>query len=325
MNSRAKSALRLLAWTAGLGLVALLIWRTGPRLIARQLVDVGPRFLWLVGAYFAGTALGALPWRWLLPADARPRVAHTLAGRFAASGFNALFPLLGAGEACRLLWLPRSRWWQGVAAIVVDRLLFSIAGAALLGGGLWAALWIPGLPPSFLIAGGLIALAILGAVLAVAGMGRSGRTLALLRRAAHRLHLPATIGELESERIDATLAALLRGRRRVLVAGLAWHVAGRACLTAEIYFGLRALNVGVTLPEVLVFAAIPVALSIVGTFIPSQLGVQEAVQGLASALLGIGAAVGVSLVLLMRVRQILFVSLAGVLIASAPSRRTRPR
>ena len=78
--------------------------------------------LWILLPYAAGTALSAAPWAWLLPPRQRPGWEQTLAGRFAASGANALLPFFGlAGEPCRLLWLEPSARAEGLAAIVTTR------------------------------------------------------------------------------------------------------------------------------------------------------------------------------------------------------------
>lgn len=93
------------------------------------------------------------------------------------------------------------------------------------------------------------------------------------------------------------------------------HLIARLLFALEIYAGLRLLGLPAGWRETSIFAAVPIALSVAGTFIPGQLGLQEGVQSLVAAALGIGPAAGLMLVLLQRVRQLLFVPLSGLLIA----------
>jgi hypothetical protein len=76
--------------------------------------------------------------------------------------------------------------------------------------------------------------------------------------------------------------------------------------------------VPVDVQKTLIFIAIPVALSVVGTFVPGQIGLQEGASALVAAALGIGPATGIALVFLQRLRQLVFVPLAGLLIALVP-------
>ena len=56
----------------------------------------------------------------------------------------------------------------------------------------------------------------------------------------------------------------------------------------------------------------------VGSFVPGQIGLQEGASALVAAALGIGPATGIALVFLQRLRQLVFVPLAGLLIAVVP-------
>src|SRR5262245_56978118 len=102
---RSARLIRLVAWAAGGILVVVLVWRIGWRSVAITLERVGPAILWLVASYAVGTAVMALPWRLFLPREVRPSLIGTVSSRFAATGLNAMLPLVSAGEASRLLWL----------------------------------------------------------------------------------------------------------------------------------------------------------------------------------------------------------------------------
>ena len=118
--------------------------------------------------------------------------------------------------------------------------------------------------------------------------------------------------------IDRGLRALLTGARAPIAGGLVLHILARLLLAAEIYAGLQILGARVGPLGTIVFIAIPVGLSVVGTFVPGQIGLQEGATALVAAALGIGPATGIALVFLQRLRQLVFVPLAGLLIALVP-------
>ena len=117
MHRRWKTTLRGAGIALGLGAVVVGVKWTGVDAIHKALSQVGANITWMFAAYAAGTAVGAVPWRKLLPDWARPSWGATLTSRFAASGINALLPFFGLGEASRLLWLPRGERSPGLAAL----------------------------------------------------------------------------------------------------------------------------------------------------------------------------------------------------------------
>src|SRR5688500_19022662 len=134
------------AWALGVALVVLLVRRLGTAAVLGAFTTAGPRLLWLAVAYGAATALNGLPWRLLLAPRLRPSLKTTLAGRFAASGLNALLRCSGAGEVTRLLWLPVSARPTGAAALLVDRFAFGLASVGIMGAGALAAWRLPQVP-----------------------------------------------------------------------------------------------------------------------------------------------------------------------------------
>jgi len=325
--------LRVAGLLVGGALAVALVRRVGLGSLRSVLSRVGPEFLWMVAAYAAGTAVTALPWGMLIPRAVRPSWKAVVASRFAASGLNALLPFFAIGEAGRLLWMPRPSWPQGTAAIVGDRLLFLASGALMLLATAGVALLLSDLPPMLDLIGAIIALAIIAGIVALGALAARGhlarRGGLLLRRLGLRRTPPAGADGAGSDAAvlpiwDTALRDLLAGPRRRLLAGLAVHLAGRLLFALEIYAALRVLELPAGWRETMIMAAVPIALSVVGTFIPSQLGIQEACQALVAGALGIGPAGGLALVLLQRARQLLFIALSGLLMALAPLRRSVP-
>ncbi len=312
VSRSASRSISTLAWLLGLALTAYLVRRVGAATIGHALARVGARFVWLVAAYAAATAVAAIPWALLLPARARPSWGAVVTSRFAASGLAAVLPFFGLGEAGRLLWMPRIAWSSGTAAIVVDRLIYLVAGALFLFAAAGSARSLGSLPPHLISGAVVVAFAILAVatgVALVAARGQLGRAWnrLLATFAPRRLRAPGAW--------EPSLREMLVGPRRPLLAGLSIHLASRLLFALEIYAGLRLLGLPSGWRVTAIFAAVPIALSVAGTFIPGQLGLQEGVQALVATALGIGPAAGLTLVLLQRVRQLLFVPLSGLLIA----------
>jgi glycosyltransferase 2 family protein len=333
MRDRTRSVVRGAAWVIGIGLVGIAIQRTGVGALRTELAQVGCKILWLFLAYAAGTAVAAVPWRLLLPTEARPGWGATLMGRFAAAGISVLFPFLGVGEGARLIWLRSSDRPTGIAALIVDRLLFSVAGAFILGAAVVAALRLPELPRGYYIGGALSALAMVLVAVAIAAAaargqlvnGLVGRLVERLRRALRKTAASEEASPTTIAAADDALRAVLGGSKRPLVAGLALHVAARVLLAAEIYAGLWVLGADTTMMETLIFAAVPIALSVIGVVIPGQIGLQETVQMLVSQALGVSPTIGLALVLLQRARQLAFITLSLTLVALGRTPRQASR
>jgi hypothetical protein len=324
-NGRSSSWGRLLLLLVGLLLVVSFAWRVGISAIGRELGRLGPSAVLIVLPYAVGTSIAAWPWARLLPAALRPGLGATVASRFAASGSNALLPFFGvAGEPTRLLWLAPEARARGLAAIVVDRVLYNSASALLL---LLAALAAGStrLSADLRTAAGAIAILTLlatltgGWIVARAGVGQK------LSRILRKL-LGSTRDHGFGAEVDQALQQFLTRDRAALGSGLLLHFAGRAAMAAETYVALRSLQAPTTLAEALVLAAAPIASAFFASSIPSQLGVQEGVLALTCHALGLSAVLGITLALLIRLRQLVFVSLTPILLTlpDAKHQRVRP-
>jgi hypothetical protein len=309
--------LRFLPLLMGLLLLPLFVARIGLQSILAELHRLGPGVLWILVPYAAGTALSAAPWAWLLPARQRPGWGQTIAGRFAASGANALLPFFGlAGEPCRLLWLARSARAEGLAAIVIDRLLYNAAGGALLLLATVAALGTP-LSAQWIAAGAgaaALIIALSAFTLHAITRWRIGRG---VERVLRRILGSAVRESALGEQVDQALRKLARERSRALLPAQLQHCLARAVMCVEVYLVLRGLHAPATLVHVLVLSSVPVATSVFASAIPSQIGVQEGAQALVCGALGLDPALGLVLVLLQRARQLAFVPLTLILLGAA--------
>lgn len=309
--------LRVTILALALVVMVVLIARLGPREIGRQLASAGPAAVWLLVVYLAGTAITAMPWYVLLPRGARPRPVSAIASRLAASGANAIVPLLGlGGEPARLLWLAPEDRAIGVGAIVIDRLLYAFASGMFLLAGVVAVVQMTSFPAPYAIAAA-IAVAVLAGGTAIGGwlVARhkiAARIHGLLRRVRRQTATPASGFGVE---VDDSIEEIV-GHRGAVVGATAIHLGGRVVLAAEVLVGFWVLGWPLAWDEALAFASVPVLLALVGAVVPSQIALQEGAQALVATALGIPPAVAVAVVLLQRIRQLVTGGMAWWLIAA---------
>ena len=312
----------------------LAIQRTGVGALRAELTHVGCKIIWLFLAYAAGTAVAAIPWRLLLPPAARPGWGSTLMGRFAAAGISVLFPFLGVGEGARLIWLRPPTAPTGVAALIVDRLLFSLAGAFVLGAAVVAALRLPELPRAYYVGGALSALAMVLVAVVIAAAATRGRLVdGLLGRLVQRIRRRTLRGTTPPDdqalgaiaAADEALQAMLAGDKTPLALGLGLHVAARVLLAGEIY--RRALGAGRRHHDARDADLRGGPDRALGgrRRHPRKIGLQETVQMLVSHALGVSPTIGLALVLLQRARQLVFITLSLTLVALGRTQRQASR
>jgi hypothetical protein len=311
------SRVRIVPVVLGLLLIPIFVARIGLEAIVTELQRLGPETLLILVPYAVGTAISAFPWGWMLDESIRPRASGTVASRFAASGANALLPFFGfAGEPCRLLWLRPEARALGLAAIVVDRLLYNAAGGLLLLVASAAALTTR-LGAARSAGAALLGLFILGSsvlvIYAISHWGIGGRLQRLLRRFLGSSYAHPELGT----RVDAGIRSLLKTRGRVKLQNFGVHFLARVVQGVEVYVALWSLRAPTSVADAIVLAAVPIATSVFASSIPSQIGVQEGAQALACAALGHSPALGLVLMLLLRLRQLAFVPLTPLLIAAA--------
>ncbi len=311
--------MQVLGGVTGVLVLALVVRHVGWRQVTEALGRVGFGLLWMPLIYGVANVLMALPFHLFLPREKRPPVAGAICSRLTAAGLNAILPFAALGEASRLLWLNRTQWPEGIAAMVVDRMLFLVASALAVSAGAAALLFVPG-APSWLAAGGISLATVVLVGVAVVGFLIVRRPPIAWARAMLARIRGKVAGVPAPEPVDEALRKLLAGPKRQLWLALALHVTGRALITLEVYVACRLLGVSAGLPDVLVLTAVPLALSVLAAAVPSQIGVQEGAQAAVAAILGLGATAGVLVVLLQRARQILYLPITFVLLATRPHR-----
>jgi uncharacterized membrane protein YbhN (UPF0104 family) len=104
-----------------------------------------------------------------------------------------------------------------------------------------------------------------------------------------------------------------------MLANLAIQLGSRAFLVAETWLGLMILKVPAGPLAVLIISAIPMVISVLLSFIPSQIGAQEAATVLVFSALHLAPSTGIVLSVLQRIRQLIFIPLGFFLLSRAPS------
>ena len=313
-------ALRILGAVAAVALFVYVIYRLGPEEILAQLVAAGPGFVWILLLHVFAIAIHGVPWHVLLPRQARPALRESIASRFVASGANAIVPVVAAaGDVVRLWWLPRREdHAAGVAAIVVDRLMYVAANAVLVLAAAAALARMSDLPAEYtratLIGVVVLVLAVAIGIVVAAKLRLVGRIHALVNRVRKREEDPVF-----GHAVDVHVEEMLRRKPGALVLAFACHLIAKLAIGAQIVIGFALLGVHLDVNEALVFAALPIVMGIAGALVPSQLGVTEGAQALLAASLGIPSTTAVAVVLLMRVRSVAGLLIIGAIIATKRS------
>jgi glycosyltransferase involved in cell wall biosynthesis/uncharacterized membrane protein YbhN (UPF0104 family) len=309
----------------GLGLFGGLLARLDPHAIGARLAQVGGYFGLHLAFHVLGLAVSALAWRQAIdPARSRVRFPEVLGAFWAGYAINALTPGASLGEVVRgNLLRGRVEGEELVASIVTfhflstgSLLLFTLLGPLL---GL-AMLDLPrGVVLTLLaIAGGFLVLFV-GAWLLLR-VGVLGRLVALARRLPGlRLRDPAALAA-RAAAVDARVRSFRRARPAAFRRLILCLAAARLLMAAEYWallvpllpdhgaawlFGLALLTQASS--QLVTWAA---------TLVPGQLGVAESNTALLYQLLGFGAAFGLSVEILRRLRTLIGVG-AGLLVGWA--------
>jgi len=311
---------RRLPALVGLGLALVLVLRLGPAQIAGELLSVGPGFLLMPAAYGVGQMVRAFGLSVLLAPGQRPGAAASIASRFAASSLNDLLPLFGVGgDASRLLWFPARLRPAVLPALVLDRILLIVSDGIFVVAVTIAALASAALPRRLE----------LDAAVAIAAMLAVGSGLLWIARR-RGLAVPAlkllalggfrsVSGKLgQAREVDAAVRETLSQRPNRTVANLLIQLASRLLLAAETWLGLALLHVEVSALGALIIAAVPMAVSVTFTFVPSQVGAQEGAMALVFAALHLHPSTGIALSLLFRIRLIIVLPLGFLFLSRAP-------
>ena len=303
----------------GVLLLAYLVHQLGLRTLWTTIVEFGPWYLPICVIGAAALLCQAGAW-WLIMRDFFQRVAllELFRVKIISDGFNMILPSASLGGDAMRAFLIRERvpLSVGVPAVLFDKTIEFVASVVFLGSGLLLGLLSLRLPLT-LIVPAVISLAItsVGIVLLVVvqkrGVTRSLLLLSMVHPAARRWVL-ARENKLLS--MDESLGLLYtRSNHRALLP-VAVHVLARCVTVFEVMVILAVLGTPVSYVQALFIATIVTSANTAFFLFPGQWGVAESVHVLVLQSMGYPAAVGLSLGLIRRIRKLMFVGVALVLL-----------
>jgi putative membrane protein len=329
--TRPRRATELALLVAGLVLLAVLVRRVGGATLAANLRLVGWGILLIIGQEILAVLANTLGWRAAFPASRPvPRFAELLAARIAGDAVNYVTPTatLG-GELVRARLLrARAAGLDLATAIAVAKASQTVAQVAFVAMGLVLVIATTPLsePARLALVAGTLVLA--GGALALVVAQRRGMFSPLVRLATvlDRHGRVADLGRRLRE-LDAEIASVHRARRRPFLVSCGWFFVGWTLGALEIALMLWFLGVPVSLERALVIEVLSVAIDTTLFFVPGKLGTQEGGKVLIFTTLGMDAALGLSVGVLRRIRELAW-ALLGLLIVArfqlAERVRTRP-
>jgi len=309
----------------GLALLIYLIVDLGPARIAAQLHGLGsilPAVLLLSGTKYLLQTAG---WRLVLQRVTRPSWPESVAATITGDALGYLTwagPF--TGEPIRAVLIRESvPVAAGIAAGAIERTMYNLTAAGLVGAVLMGLLWIT-LPPAAAITwviGGLSATLIL-----VVGA----------RRWASRRLRPDRPTSLDPPSVpDSTLRGwaalraaakeLWRERRAALPTLALVCFLQHALLVLEAYLMLGALGAAPDLWTASIFEAVTKIVNTAGLLVPGRLGISEGGSALLAGALGFAASHGLSLALMRRVRALLWAAVGLALLPAQEARSRRVR
>lgn len=302
----------------GVLLLAYLVHRLGLRTLGATIVQFGPWYLPLciIGAGSLLCQAGA--W-WLIMEAFFQRVAllELFRVKIISDAFNLILPSASLGGDAMRAFLIRDRvpLSVGVPAVLFDKTIEFAASIVFLGSGLLLGLLSLRLPVALIVPAGIsLAVTTLGIALLVVVQKR-GVTGSLLKLSAP---LPAARRwvlkrECKFQAMDESLGILYTRTNYRALLPVAFHVLARCFGALEVLVILMVLNAPVSFIQALFIATIVTLANTVFFLFPGQWGVTESVHVLVLQNMGYPPAIGLSLGLIRRIRKLMFVGLALVL------------
>jgi hypothetical protein len=303
-----RRALQLLLAVAGAVLLLLLVRSIGAARLADDLGRIGLGLAIVVLLELVIDALNTVAWRRTFARPGAVGYWRLFWVRLAGTAVNQLTPTATVGGELvkAVLVRPHLSTADAVASLIAARMSYAIAQAALVLLGLAAILGRLGEAPELRIA------VVLGFALTATGVG----AFVLLQRrgvfgaaAAHgaRLGLPAALAaslRAGGQALDRRLAALYRDRPGAFAASIAWHLGGQLVGLVQLWLILTWLGIPAGLGTCLAIEALSIVIDSATFFVPGRLGVQEGGRVLALTALGMSAASGLALAVVVRLSQL---------------------
>jgi glycosyltransferase 2 family protein len=294
-------AVKLLLLVSGVAVAGWLVWQHGAD-IRTSLAQVG---LWGVLLYlvvsFAAYALDALGWRAVFAAE-QPGIGfgRVFSIRMAGEAVNKVTPLASlGGEPLKAFLLARSGGTVGDAAasVAVSKNVMTLAQVAFIFCGI--AIAAPAMPEhrTVLLGFGVFPTLVLSAITVTAILDhrlRRGRTGDRAK--------PSRVVELWGQFADYFYA-----HPREVALSFLWFFLGWAAGALELLVAAQILGFNLSVKDALVMESLLCSVNMATFFIPANAGSQEGGYAFLGPLLGLSAAHGITMAILRRCRDVMWV------------------
>jgi Lysylphosphatidylglycerol synthase TM region len=292
----------------GGGFFALLVSTIGTAPITEALACLGPALGLVVGVELFAILANALSWRSAIDRERRGEVpfVRLVAARIVGDALNYVIPA-GAGEISKVRVLSRY--------IPMESALASVALAKVTEGIALGVFGLLGLAAVWPVVAARPASAVPIVAAALAGAGLAAGSLVAVRfgliAAVVRLFQRLKSGLVMDSRLDLAPATAEReaasgrqGWTGSVGVSTAWHLAGWLVNVAELWLACRFLGLRPSLGVVFAGEALGALCDAVFFFVPMRIGAAEGGRVFLFALLGLGAAQGLALGVVRRVREL---------------------
>jgi len=300
--------LRWLGWPAGIAVLIALALHGGVGDVLGAIRSAGYTLLWLVPLHALPLLLDARAW-WLLLRK-RAALAFLWWVAMVREAVARLLPVASIGG--ELVGVRLARWRiddtnVAGASVIVEVLVTMAVQYAFAALGLVMIVAQTGRDGVLLTVGAAFLLSLPLPVVVYVLLRRGG----LFRAIEHWLARLPVSGQwgIDGARLDAAIDALLCDARLLLRAFL-WQFAGYLLGASEVYLALRMLGHPVPIGGAIAVEAMTQAARHAAFFVPSGLGVQEAVVVLLARMFGVDDQTALSLALVKRMREVVFGCLA---------------
>jgi lysylphosphatidylglycerol synthase-like protein len=296
--------IEIVLFLVGSGLFVALVFRIGLAPIGEALTSLGLSLGLIIGVEIFAILANTLSWRCTIPPERRGDVpfGRLMAARIVGDAVNHVIPA-GAGEIPKIRLLSRY--------LPVELALASVAMAKLTEGIALGLFGLVGLVVAWPV---LAASSVSGVAIAVAvlvGLGLAAAclvgvrfkllaTVVRLYRRLGRVHRDCSPLEGAPSSVDAEIAPFQRG----VTGSTVWHLVGWLVNVGELWLACHFLGLRPSFGVVFAGEALGVLLDSVFFLVPMRIGVAEGGRVFVFTLLGLSAAVGLTLGLVRRIREL---------------------
>jgi hypothetical protein len=295
----------------GVALLIVTVQRVGGwRTVADGITSVGWWFIPVVMLGAARMGCRAAAWNVCIRQDnARLRWHEAFMALLAGDAAGNLTPLGALASEPTKILLTRSRisTVTSIASVIIENAFYIASVGVVLLAGTWVLLQRADVPAGLeqISEATLVIAAIAGAIALWAARTRPAvlsRFAPLIARLAGRSHAPAdAVKEIESR-----IYGVLRWPLMRILHVVTWETMFHVLAVAEVWMVLRLLPGGesTTVVDAFLLESAGRFVTVAFKFVPYRLGIDEAGSGAVSTVLGLGAATGVTLALVRRLRII---------------------